>query len=373
MKYHGQADFRHGQTPLAAVVLVNLGTPQAPTATAVRRYLAEFLADPRVIELPRLLWRLILHGVILRIRPARSARAYQKVWTERGSPLLFHSRDLAEGVQRQLREKGHEAVEVLLAMRYGAPALSAVLDQLSQRNLRRLLVVPLYPQYSGTTTGSVFDVVARQLQRWRWVPELHFVSDYYGEPGYAGLLADRVRASWQSNGRGQHLLFSFHGIPERYLRAGDPYYCQCLATARATAEQLQLDAGSWSVSFQSRVGRERWLHPYTDQELVRLARTGVTSIDVICPAFAVDCLETIEEISIGERERFLAAGGERFHYIPALNAEPDHIGFLAELVRKQTAHWPEWMPADPLSAIALQQSAERHAAARPAFDQDAKS
>ncbi len=372
MKYQGRAEFSHGQAPLAAVVLVNLGTPQAPTASAVRRYLAEFLADPRVIELPRLLWRMILHGVILRIRPARSARAYQKVWTERGSPLLFLSRDLTAAVQGQLAACHHRGIDVQLAMRYGEPSLATVLDQLAGRNLRRLLIVPLYPQYSGTTTGSVFDAVAARLRRWRWIPDLQFVSDYYAEPGYAQMLAERIRESWQRHGRGSHLLFSFHGIPERYLRAGDPYYCQCLATARMTIELLQLEATQWSVAFQSRVGRERWLHPYTDQELVRLANAGVSSVDVVCPAFAVDCLETLEEIAIGERERFLAAGGARFQYIPALNAEPDHAAFLASLIRRQTAHWPEWTATDAQTAHALQQSAERHAAARPSFDRDAQ-
>ena len=364
MKYLGRADFRHGERDVAAVVLVNLGTPSAPSPSAVRRYLGEFLADPRVIELPRLVWRLILHGVILRVRPRRSARAYRQVWTERGSPLLFHTRDLADAVQARLVEEGHAGVEVHMGMRYGAPALPAVLDALARRNVRRLLVLPLYPQYSATTTGSVFDALADTLKRWRWVPELSFVSDYHGRNGYAAMLAARVRNHREQHGDDAYLLFSFHGIPERYLLAGDPYYCQCLATARMTAEHLGLAASRWSVAFQSRVGRERWLTPYTDHELERLASTGIKTVEVICPAFAVDCLETLEEIAIGERARFLAAGGERFSYIPALNAGADHAGFLVDLIRAQTGHWPEWSAAAGEHEAAREASAARHEAAR---------
>ncbi len=373
MKYQGRAGFAHGTPPLAVVVLVNLGTPDRAETRAVRRFLAEFLADPRVIELPRLLWRVILHGVILRIRPRRSAHAYQQVWTERGSPLLFHTQDLVAATRAELRGSGQQRIEVHTAMRYGNPSLSSVLDGLMRRNLRRLLVLPLYPQYSGTTTGSVFDAVADTLKTWRWVPELGFVSDYYDRPGYAGLLAERVRAYRQQNGTAAHLLFSFHGIPERYLHAGDPYYCQCLATARLTAEHLQLGAQQWSVSFQSRVGRERWLSPYTDTELQRLPGAGVKSLDVICPAFAVDCLETLEEIAMQGRDIFMAAGGEQFRYIPALNAGADHARWLAQLIMQSTAHWPESNP-ERLADIDTQigTSAARHAAARPAFDEQAR-
>ncbi len=345
MKYQGRADFAHGAPPLAAVVLVNLGTPDQPDAGAVRRYLAEFLADPRVIEIPRLLWWLILHGIVLRLRPRRSAQAYRQVWQERGSPLLFHTQDLAKATQSQLQQSGQSRIEVHVAMRYGNPGMRDVLEQLMRRNLRRLLVLPLYPQYSGTTTGAVFDALANSLKTWRWVPELGFISDYFARPGYTELLAQRVRQHRLDHGTAAHLLFSFHGIPERYLLAGDPYHCQCLATARRTAEHLQLKADQWSVSFQSRVGRERWLTPYTDQELKRLPAIGVKSLDVICPAFAVDCLETLEEIAITGRETFLAAGGEQLRYIPALNAGDDHAQWLAQLIAEASAHWPEWSGA----------------------------
>jgi protoporphyrin/coproporphyrin ferrochelatase len=372
MKFQGRAEFSHGAPPLAAVVLVNLGTPDHPVTPAVRRYLAEFLADPRVIEIPRLLWLLILHGVILRIRPRRSAHAYQQVWTERGSPLLFHTQDLVAATQAQLHANGLQRIEVHTAMRYGKPALGAVLDGLMRRNLRRLLVLPLYPQYSGTTTGSVFDAVADRLKTWRWIPELGFVSDYYDRPGYADLLAQRVRDHRLQHGDAGFLLFSFHGLPERYLHAGDPYYCQCLGTARRTAEQLGLSADRWSVSFQSRVGRERWLSPYTDTELKRLPGAGVKSLDVICPAFAVDCLETLEEIAMQGRDTFIAAGGAQFRYIPALNAADDHARWLAQLIAQSTAHWPEAI-ADRLADVDTQigASVARHSAARPAFDRQA--
>jgi ferrochelatase len=360
MKFRGRPQHRHGEAPLAAVLLVNLGTPDQPTVVAVRRYLAEFLADPRVIELPRLLWRLVLHGVILRVRPRRSAHAYGQVWQPRGSPLLFHTEDLAAAVQAALHDQGLARVEVHAAMRYGRPGLRDVLDALMQRNLRRLLVLPLYPQYSGTTTGSVFDALADTLKRWRWVPEMAFVSDYYAAPGYAGLLAERIRAQ-RGASASAHLLFSFHGIPERYVRAGDPYYCQCLATARRTAEHLRLDAGQWSVAFQSRVGRERWVEPYTDRVLAALPARGITAVDVVCPAFAVDCLETLEEIAIAGRQAFLAAGGSDFRYLPALNAGRDHAEWLAQQIAQRVAHWPESSVARIAAVDAeIAASADRH-------------
>ena len=347
--------FVHGREPLAAVLLVNLGTPAAPTPAAVRRYLAEFLADPRVIELPRWLWLPILHGVILRTRPARSARAYRKIWGASGSPLLSGSQALTEGISREL-STAPGRIEVHLAMRYGEPGITQVLSALRDRHIRRLLVLPLYPQYSATTTASVFDAVCAQLQGWRSLPEVHFVRDYYAEPDYAKALAGRVREHWRQHRPAEHLLFSFHGLPERYFRAGDPYYCHCQATARRVAECLQLAPERYTVAFQSRVGGRRWLQPYTDQELQRLAVAGVDRVDVICPAFAVDCLETLEEIAIGERERFLAHGGRELCYIPALNAGDDHIDLLCGLIRRHSAHWPEW--SAPMMAELGQQLAD---------------
>lgn len=365
MKYLGSSERDgHGQTPLTAVVLVNLGTPDAPTAPALRRYLAEFLSDPRVVETARWLWWLILHGVILRIRPARSARAYGTVWTEQGSPLLVGSQALTDAVQAQLRSTlGDDAPVVMLAMSYGNPNLRDVLENLRQRGLRRLLVVPLYPQYSGSTTASVFDAVSRQLQRWRWIPELRFVTEYYREPGYVQALAASVREHWQTHGRGERLLLSFHGIPGRYLVDGDPYYCQCQVTARLLRETLGLSENELSVTFQSRVGREPWLQPYTDLTLVEWARSGVRRVDVMCPGFSIDCLETLEEIAGQNAEAFVHAGGERLSYIPALNHRPDHVDTIAQLVVRQMSGW------SPPSADATDGHARRARAAATHADQ----
>lgn len=349
----------HQQTELTAVVLVNLGTPDAPTPPALRRYLAEFLSDPRVVETPRWLWWLILHGVILRIRPARSARAYATVWTEQGSPLLTGSRALADAVRAELQQVlGADAPVVELAMSYGNPNLRQVLRDLQQRGLRRLLVVPLYPQYSGSTTASVFDAVSAELSRWRWVPELRFVTDYYREPGYVEALAASVREHWAQHGRGERLLLSFHGIPVRYLTQGDPYYCQCQVTARLLREALGLPAAAVTVSFQSRVGREVWLQPYTDQTLVAWARAGVRRADVLCPGFSIDCLETLEEIAGQNGEAFKHAGGEHLSYIPALNHRDDHVAMLRELITRQLQGWPSLPPADADAAARRARVAE---------------
>ncbi|GIX35078.1 MAG: ferrochelatase [Lysobacteraceae bacterium] len=339
MRYRGLADFAHDQPERTGLLLVNLGTPDAPEPREVRRYLAEFLADPRVVELPRALWLPLLHGVILPLRARRSAHAYARIWDRRGSPLRWQSEALAQAVQECLDEAGQQ-VEVRLAMRYGRPAIGEVLDRWIGEGLRRLLVLPLYPQFSATTTASVFDAVTACLQRWRWPPELRWINDYFAEPGWVEAIAARIRAHWQTSGRGEVLLLSFHGIPKRYQLAGDPYYCQCLLSARRIAAALGLEDGAWRLAFQSRVGREAWLEPYTDRTLEALAREGVRTVDVVCPGFAVDCLETLEEIALAGAEAFRAAGGERLHYIPALNDSPQHAELLAQLARRHLAGWP---------------------------------
>jgi ferrochelatase len=337
-RYVGTPDYEHGTAERIGVLLVNLGTPDAPTARAVRRYLAEFLSDPRVIESPRWLWRLILHGVILRIRPAKSARAYAQIWTEAGSPLLIHSEAIAAAVTAELAARQGSRIEVALAMNYGNPSIAAGLESLRARHVRSLLVLPLYPQYSGTTTASVFDRVTRALGRWRWLPELEFVTQYCSEPAYIDALAAKIRAHW-SGPAGPHLLFSFHGLPRRYLLAGDPYHCQCHKTARLIAERLGLAEHEWSLSFQSRVGREEWLRPYTDEILREFARQGRHEVAVVCPGFVADCLETLEEIAIRNREDFLAHGGRSLDYIPALNEDPAHIAMLADLIGRRIGAW----------------------------------
>lgn len=340
--YTGLAGHTHDQRVQAGVLLVNLGTPEAPTARAVRPYLAQFLADPRVIEYPRWLWWLVLHGVILRLRPKRSAHAYGRIWTAKGSPLRFGSEALAAGLQTELARQRPGPVRVALAMRYGAPSVTRQIAQLQREGVRRLLVLPLYPQYSATSTGSVLDAVADTLKSLRWPPELRIVNDYHDNIGHIEALAASIERWWTAHGRGDKLLLSFHGIPERYLRAGDPYFCQCHATARLLRERLGLDETQMMISFQSRLGRERWLHPYTDATVRQLAADGVKRLDVACPGFAVDCLETLEEIAMQNRDFFLAAGGQELRYIPALNDSAEQIDSLAALVLRHTQGWPEF-------------------------------
>jgi ferrochelatase len=321
-----------------AVLLVNLGTPDAPEPAAVRRYLAEFLADPRVVELPRLLWLPILYGAILPLRSRRSAHAYRRIWTPQGSPLRVLSGQLCDALAGSPELAGSGA-EVRLAMRYGRPSIPEVLRALKDRGLRRLLVLPLYPQYSATSTASVFDAVMRELGRWRHVPELRLIGDYHDEPAWVGAVADSIRAAWQAQGRGQRLLFSFHGIPQRYVDAGDPYDRQCRRSAALVAARLALRDDEWELSFQSRVGGEAWLTPYTEERVRDLARAGLRELDVVCPGFAVDCLETLEEIAMQNAEYFVAAGGARLRYLPALNAGTAHVDALATLLRRHLGGW----------------------------------
>ena len=325
----------------AGVLLVNLGTPTAPTARAVRPYLAEFLGDPRVIDYPRWLWWPILHGVILRLRPRRSAHAYARIWDERGSPLRYGSGALAAALQIELDRQRPGELRVALAMRYGEPSVAHQVAQLQREGVRRLLVLPLYPQYSATSTGSVIDAVADAFKTLRWPPELRIVNDYHDDPGHIEALATSIERWWAVNGRGEKLLLSFHGIPERYARLGDPYPEQCLRTAQLLRERLQLSENEMIVSFQSRVGRERWLQPYTDATVRQLAADGVRKLDVACPGFAVDCLETLEEIAMQNRYFFTAAGGETLRYIPALNDSTEQVDSLATLVHRHLGGWPE--------------------------------
>ena len=309
------------------LLVVNLGTPEAPTTPAVRRYLAEFLSDPRVVELPRWLWLPILHGFVLRVRPARSAAAYRKIWTPAGSPLLVNSRALTDALAERL---GHGYL-VRLAMSYGEPSLDAALEALAAE-VERLVVLPLYPQFSASTTGSVFAAVTGKLAERRFVPELRFISHYHEHPRYIASIADSVRAFRAANGSGERLLFSFHGLPRRMVDEGDPYRGQCLATADRVAAALGLDENEWRVSFQSRVGRAEWLRPYTDETVSRWGKKGLGEIDVVCPGFAADCLETLEEIAMQNAELYRASGGGTLRYVPALNARPDHVALLAALV-----------------------------------------
>jgi len=360
--YTGLAGYSHDIPPKIGVLLVNLGTPEAPTAAAVRPYLAQFLGDPRVIEYPRLLWLAILHGVILRVRPKRSAHAYARIWTAEGSPLRTGSEALAAALQAELSTRAPGPVRVALAMRYGKPDVASRVAELQREGVRRLIVLPLYPQYSATSTGSVFDAVADTIKALRWPPELRQINDYHAEPGYIAALAASVRAHWDAHGRGEKLLMSFHGIPERYLRAGDPYFCQCHATARLLREALGVTEDEAPISFQSRVGRERWLHPYTDETVKSFGKKGLKRIDVISPGFAVDCLETLEEIAMQNAEFFRDAGGETLSYVPCLNATPAHVGALADLVLRHGQGWPEFSAGYDPAAEAVRQAAARERA-----------
>jgi ferrochelatase len=339
-----QYNYQHGSKEKLGILMVNLGSPDAPTPSAVRRYLAEFLWDPRVVEFPRLPWWLILHGIILRLRPRRSARAYKKVWSMEGSPLIATSKLQAQAIEKKIQERFRGNVLVDLAMRYGNPSIKSGLEALRLAGARRLLILPLYPQYSATTTASVFDEVTNVLQSWRWLPDLRFINHYHDHPKYISALANSIRRHWAEHKRGQKLLFSFHGIPQRYFDQGDPYFCHCQKTARLVAEELELEHSEWQVVFQSRFGREPWLQPYCDKTLEQLPDNGVHSVDIICPGFSADCLETLEEINMENREIFLHAGGEEYSYIPALNASAEHIDVICEVLTAHMFGWPETMP-----------------------------
>ncbi len=341
------------------VLLSNLGTPDAPDAPALRRYLREFLWDPRVIELPRWSWWLVLNLAILPTRPKKSAELYKKVWTPEGSPLLVNSVRQTAALAEILRREIGTPVHVALGMRYGNPSVPAALKELAGKGCRRVLVLPLYPQYAAVTCGSTFDAVAAELTRWRWVPELRVVQHYHDEPGYIRALAASLRDAWAAGPPSEKLLFSFHGIPQSYFEAGDPYFCNCHKTARLVAEELGLPKERYEVTFQSLFGKAEWLKPYTEDTMKGMAKAGVRSLDVICPGFSADCLETIEEIDGMNREIFLHAGGESYRYIPALNDRPDHLRFLADLVTRNLTGWVE--PAGAWDAGRAKSEAEASA------------
>lgn len=319
------------------VLLANTGTPDSPEPPAVRRYLREFLWDPRVVDLPRPLWWAILHGVILPFRARRSARLYRKIWTSEGSPLLLTSLKQATAIEGALNAHGKAPFAVSLGMRYGSPSIPQALGELRAKECNPVIVLPMFPQYCSATTAAIFDAVAAEIARWRVVPELHFISRYHDETAYTGALGSSVRQFWQENGEPERLLFSFHGTPARFRADGDPYFWECHHTARRVATDLSLPTDRWQVAFQSRFGRGEWLKPYTVEVLQEWAREAVSSVDVICPGFAADCLETLEEIAIRYGEVFLDSGGKGFRYIPALNDRPDHIEMLAGVLRRRSA------------------------------------
>ena len=354
---------QHGQAPFTAVLLCNLGTPDAPTAPAVRRYLAEFLSDPRVVEIPRAAWLPLLYGVILPLRSSKSAAKYASIWTPEGSPLKLWTERQAKRLQGWLGEHGHR-VRVAYAMRYGQPSIASQLQALADAGASRILVLPAYPQYSGTTTASVIDAVADWVQTRRAIPELRFVNRYHDDRGYILALAQRIERHWRENGRPDHLVMSFHGVPERTLHLGDPYHCECQKTARLLAEALQLQEADFTLTFQSRFGKAKWLEPYTEPTLEALARAGKRRVDVVCPGFVSDCLETLEEIAQEGRDAFLAAGGRSFHYIPCLNDEPEWIRALGGIAQQHLAGWPTQAAPDAQALAAQKERAVALGAAR---------
>jgi ferrochelatase len=346
--------FAHDRSPKVGVLLVNLGTPEAPTASAVRRYLAQFLADPRVIEIPPVVWKLILHGVILRVRPAASARKYAAIWTKDGSPLLVHGlrqRTLLLGyLGQRLKMAGLPAdlCPVELGMRYGDPSIAHAFDKLLAAQCEKILVVPMYPQYAASTTASAFDGVADHLRHLRRLPALRFIDTFHDDPGYIKSLAQNVNDYWVKHGRPDRLVMSFHGLPRRTLDRGDPYHCLCHVTARLLARELGLEQAQWTLTFQSRFGKAPWLKPYTSEVLQVLGSEGTRRVDVFCPGFVADCLETLEEIGIEAQVTFLEAGGKEFHAIPCVNEHPAWIAALADLVYRNLAGWlsaPPDLPA----------------------------
>lgn len=341
--------YRHGTPSTTAVVLVNLGTPEAPTGPALKRYLKQFLSDPRVVEIPKAIWWLILNGIILNVRPKKSAAKYASVWMPEGSPLRVHTERQAKLLKGVLGQRGHH-LNVTYAMRYGSPSLPSVLAHLKAEGANRILVLPMYPQYAASTTATVVDDAARWLLQTRNQPAMRFVRNFHDDAGYLAALEQSVRRHWQANGNlGENgrLLISFHGLPKRSLDLGDPYFCECHKTGRLLAERLNLRPEQFQICFQSRFGKAEWLQPYTAPTLAQWGGQGVRRVDVICPGFVADCLETLEEIAQEGRDDFLKAGGQEYHYIPALNEDDAWIKALADIAEQNLAGWPSKVALDP--------------------------
>jgi len=339
-KLISEKDFSHGTPNSVGILLVNLGTPDNTKTSSVRRYLRQFLSDPRVIEVPKVIWWFVLNLFILPFRPSKSAEAYKEIWTKEGSPLLLYSEEITKKIQksfngRELKNDFH----VELAMSYGKPSIENSLNKLRKKNVRRILLLPMYPQYSSTTTGSVFENVTKVLSKQRWIPEFRHINQYHDNKAYIETISKSIKEFWKSNGTPDRLLFSFHGLPKKMLLEGDPYHCQCYKTARLVSEKLELSEDDWFVSFQSRLGPTKWLEPYTDETLKSWGEKKSGVVDVICPGFSVDCLETLEEIAMENAEYYEEAGGKKLRYIPALNSQQKHISFLINLIEKNISDW----------------------------------
>jgi ferrochelatase len=332
MTYYGNEKDVTNTISRVGVLLVNLGTPDKPVCPSLRKYLGEFLMDPRVIELPALFRTLLVKGIIVNFRSHKSAATYREIWTDDGSPLLINS----ENLTTKTAEKLGNRFEVEVAMRYGTPSIDEKLKLLQSRGIRKLIVLPLYPQYSGATNGSTFDAIAQTLSKFRWVPSVNFISDYYQYDNYIKAVGDSILKHWENHGRNQKLLMSFHGVPQKYITRGDPYQSQCVDSAQRIADYLNLDTTEWQLVFQSRFGAEQWLQPYCDQTLKELPAQGVKSVDIVCPGFSVDCLETLEEIKGENKEYFMQAGGENYSYISCLNNSDDHAALIADVIKSNS-------------------------------------
>ncbi|WP_426369218.1 ferrochelatase [Pseudocolwellia sp. HL-MZ7] len=331
-RFLGRTKELHNKKAKVGVLITNLGTPEAPTAAGLRTFLREFLSDPRVVEIPRIVWMIILHGIILRIRPKKSAALYKTVWTDEGSPLMVISKQQEVKITQSLAEKYGDDVTVSLAMRYGEPSIEKALNDFQESGINDIVILPLYPQYSGPTTASTFDAVVKTIQKWRWIPSLRFISGYHDNPKYIKALAHSVTKHIEQHGKPDKLVLSYHGMPKLFLEQGDPYYCFCSMTTRLLAEYLGLAKEDFEMTFQSRFGKAEWLKPYTDVTLEKLAQDGHKHIAIISPAFSADCLETLEELEHENRAVFMEAGGETYHYIPALNDDDLHIEALVDVI-----------------------------------------
>ena len=339
VKYIGEKDYEHGSKEKIGVLITNLGTPDAPNRKELKVYLNQFLSDPRVIELPKILWQILLKLVILQVRPSKSAEAYKQIWTDNGSPLLDIANRQLSKIQSSFSSKSQNIV-FEVGMRYGNPSIPNALLKLQNKQVRRLLVLPMYPQYCAATTGSTFDEVTNVLQKWRWIPEMRFINQYFEEKNYIEALSNSINTFWKNNQKPQKIIFSYHGIPKRYLTNGDPYHCFCLKTTRLVKERMGLSDDEIMTTFQSRFGREEWLKPYTSETLKELPKQGIKNIHIISPGFSSDCLETLEELEEENKEYFMESGGESYNYIPCLNDNEDHIEVFVNLIKKHIQGWP---------------------------------
>ena len=359
MRYKSNEKYSHGDERKIGVLLVNLGTPDAPTTLAVRKYLAEFLSDPRIVEMPRILWWLILNILILNIRPQRSKKLYKKIWSKDGSPLLVISNNIVTKIKnsKNIMKKN---ILVDLAMRYGNPSIKKVLDNYRENNINKLVIIPMFPQYSAATTASIFDKLSCEIKTWRNIPDIRFLSTYHDEASYISACALRIKHFWEKEKKSKKLIFSFHGLPQVNLHKGDPYHCYCHITAEMIAKELKISESDYIVTFQSRFGKQVWLQPYTDEVLENLAKEGVDSVDIFCPGFLCDCLETLEEINMQSRENYISSGGKFFNYIPALNDSDENIKSMENIILKEIMDWDNQIINSKDNLQKIKNSFEKH-------------